>query len=534
MKLSKTEKRIIFCIGIAILVIAVCASLLIFNNNKDSVKQGEETEEAGSDALTDKMDYYPENITLNRTMQDITFYNTDGGVVQLSDFRGKNVIILFWASWCKYCKEEINNMDDYAKVLKNYNDVEFILVNKLDGEKETKEQALNYLKDHNTPFDTYFDEGVIAYNELGTKIIPTFYGIDTEGVLKICNPGNIGGADEFTSFIDYVRNGGSKQTEEFITTQLTSPLGGVHVNYKDSNETSPSGYDVLSESQGIMMEYAVLKKDQKLFDRYLDFITDNMLLSDSLTGWMLNEEGKADVNALLDDIRIYKALFKANELWGGYDNILDRWESSIYSYNVKKSKPVDYYDFKYKKKANRITLCYLDLEAFQLLREADSDYNDVYDNANYILEGGYINDEFPLYYSWYDYSKDKYMNDDLNMSEAMLTLLHLAEKGKLKEETVRWLEYAMDNGGIRARYNTKGKVVKGYNYESTATYATVAMIANEIENDRLMTLAIARMELTRVNDNASPFNGAFSQNDGNDIFSYDQCIPLLAYANLEK
>ena len=534
--MSKAEKLCVIGMGVTLLIIIICAVLLYRHNQQKSGNQAEKNQNFGeaTEELADEMINYPTNIQLNKPMKDFQMTGSDGLILNLSDFKGKNVIILFWTSWCKYCKEEFTYMEEYAKLLQNYDDVEFILLNKLDGEKETKEQALEYLEENEIPFTTYFDENLAIYEELGIKIVPTMLGIDSQGVLKICEPGFEGGADYLEAMINYIKFGGSYQTEQFIGEGLTSQEGGVYVNYYDVENESPSGYDVLSESQGIMMEYAVIKKDKVLFDRYYTYVKDKMLISDSLAGWMVTEKGVSKTNSSIDDLRIYRALYDANQLWGGYEEEVNRWEISIYRFNVNSKKQlVDYYDFKTKKKAKRFTLCFADLEALYLLKESNSDYLQTYDNAYELILGGFISNEFPFYYSWYDYEKSEYVADELNMAEAMYTLLHLARVGELKEETITQLEFMMESGGIKARYTTEGKVVEGYNYESTAIYALVAMIGQKIGNDNLITKAIARMEFMRVNDVSLSWNGAFSANEGKDIFSFDQCMPLLAYANLE-
>lgn len=534
--LSKAEKICIIGIGILFFVFILCLILLFWKGEpiqKDKQEQLPTIEDT-SDALEDELDRYPDQIQLDEPMPELSFFDKAGNEVSLANWKGKNVLILFWTSWCKYCKEELENFQEYAELLKEYENVELILLNKLDGEKETKEKALEYLEDNKISIPTYFDENLTVYNKLGVKIVPTLIGINEMGVLKVCKPGLIDGRENMAALIEYVMYGGSYQTEKFVTEQLTSEEGGVHVNYLDTDKESPSGFDVLSESQGIMMEYAVLKNNQELFERYYQYVTSQMLISDSLAGWMVTADGPAKVNALLDDLRIYRALNSANQLWGGYEEELDRWEKSIIRYNISNHKFVDYYDFQSKRKANRFTLCYADFEAMSMLKQANSKYSKAYDNAYQIVTGGYISNEFPFYYSWYDYKKKEYMPDDLNMAETMYTLLHLARIGELKKETVTWLEKALDENGVKARYSIEGEVVEGYEYESTAIYAFIAMIGDTIGNQKLKTKAIARMEFMRVNNKNVIWNGAFSHLDGTDIYSFDQCIPLLMYAMIEE
>ena len=109
---------------------------------------------------------------------------------------------------------------------------------------------------------------------------------------------------------------------------------------------------------------------------------------------------------------------------------------------------MDSYDFEYNQKAERLSLCYADFKVLEELSESDRRFNKVYKNSFDIVKNGYISDEFPLYYSWYNYKTKKYEKDDLNTAEAMVTLLHLAEKGELKQNTISWLKDTIKKDGI--------------------------------------------------------------------------------------
>ena len=70
---------------------------------------------------------------------DFTVYDLEGNPHKLSDFRGKPVILNFWATWCGYCKME---MPDFNEKYQEYGeDVHFLMVNVTDGNQETMETA---------------------------------------------------------------------------------------------------------------------------------------------------------------------------------------------------------------------------------------------------------------------------------------------------------------------------------------------------------------------------------------------------------
>lgn len=528
--LKMIEKRLMI-IFIILGVIAAIGVVLLIRGIKESnqgVTDMGKTETNQTQELDDKTLWLPENCNLYEQVPEFTFTSENGDVHSIRDFIGKKLVVVFWASWCSDCHEEMPMIMKYQKIANEYDNVQMILINKFDNDKETKEKSKQYLKENNITIETYYDDGLSAYNLLGMHNIPTNLFIDERGILKAWSPKQIVDESVFEAYLLNLVEGSGAVTADLIINHMMDLDGGIHSVFS-LDENTMLNSDVLSESQGSFLEYAVLKDDKKLFDKCFTYI-NSLMKTPGLTAWMVSaKEGTSQTNALIDDLRIYQALSEANGKWGGYDQFLKVYEENLFKYGLSENNFIDFYDADTKKKSNRLTLCYADFMAMKSLKSVNAEFNGPYENAVKLVKDGYIGDDFPLYYSWYNYEEMEYVEDDLNMAEEMVTLLHLAEAKMLPDKTILWLKDKMTNGGIKARYTIQGKVVEGYNYDSTAVYALVAMIADEVGDAELRGDALKRMELMRINDKSLSYNGGFGIEDGSGIVSFDQVMPILAY-----
>lgn len=114
---------------------------------------------------------------------NFTLTNEKGESVSLSDYSDKVVILNFWASWCPPCKAEMPEFNEMNAELKGSKDVVLLTINMTDGQRETKEKALKYLKDNNYNLNVLFDVDGIAAGIFGIESIPTTAIIDKEGYL---------------------------------------------------------------------------------------------------------------------------------------------------------------------------------------------------------------------------------------------------------------------------------------------------------------------------------------------------------------
>ncbi len=106
---------------------------------------------------------------------DFTMLDINGNEIKLSDFFGKPIVLNFWASWCPPCKSEMPHFDKVYNELKD--DVVFMMVDSVDGGRETIEKGKKFINDNGYSFPIYFDEN----NEYGISALPTTIFIDKNG-----------------------------------------------------------------------------------------------------------------------------------------------------------------------------------------------------------------------------------------------------------------------------------------------------------------------------------------------------------------
>jgi len=112
---------------------------------------------------------------------DFSVETADGETVRLSDFRGKPVVVNFWATWCGPCKSELPAFDRaYAEYGE---DVVFLMVNLTDGQRETVDGVAKFVKDGGYDFPVYYDTSYSAANAYGVYSIPMTVLVDAEGNL---------------------------------------------------------------------------------------------------------------------------------------------------------------------------------------------------------------------------------------------------------------------------------------------------------------------------------------------------------------
>ncbi len=105
--------------------------------------------------------------------------DAEGATVRLSDFKGRPVLLNFWASWCGPCKSEMPAIQEAWK--QSGDEVAFVIVNMTGMDGESEEAARAFLTDNGYDFPCYFDKANSAAAAFGVSSIPQTYLINAEG-----------------------------------------------------------------------------------------------------------------------------------------------------------------------------------------------------------------------------------------------------------------------------------------------------------------------------------------------------------------
>jgi cytochrome c biogenesis protein CcmG/thiol:disulfide interchange protein DsbE len=108
---------------------------------------------------------------------DFQLKSTDGKTVKLSDFKGKIVIIDFWATWCPPCRKGI---PDLVELQKTYKDDLVIIGISLD-DKRTLKDVVPFVSKYEINYPVVFGDSEVVSAFGGIESIPTSFVIDREG-----------------------------------------------------------------------------------------------------------------------------------------------------------------------------------------------------------------------------------------------------------------------------------------------------------------------------------------------------------------
>ena len=122
------------------------------------------------------------NLVINKELkkyEDLTFFDSKKEQINLKDFKGKLILLNFWATWCAPCKEEMPSLD----LLDKKASLDNLKIFPINVGQESEEKAINFFNDLKIKnLDTYFDSPITLAKKFGLRGIPTTILLNKDGL----------------------------------------------------------------------------------------------------------------------------------------------------------------------------------------------------------------------------------------------------------------------------------------------------------------------------------------------------------------
>lgn len=160
-----------FKVTIAGLILLVPAAVWTFF--REAPRETTTSPEVRQERLLENLNIEPVKETL---APDFLLKDLNGNSVRLGDFRGKVVLLNFWATWCPSCRFEMSSMEALHKEFSD----EGLVVLAINF-RENRSDVQSFYKEHNLSFRALLDSGAESFARYEAWSLPTTFLIDKRG-----------------------------------------------------------------------------------------------------------------------------------------------------------------------------------------------------------------------------------------------------------------------------------------------------------------------------------------------------------------
>ncbi|MCS7052155.1 MAG: TlpA family protein disulfide reductase [Ignavibacterium sp.] len=119
------------------------------------------------------------NPTDNKKAPEFSLKTLEGKTVKLSDYKGKIVIIDFWATWCPPCRKGIPDLVDLQKT---YSKELVVIGISLDQERTIKDLK-PFIQNYGINYPVVLGDEKVVRDYGGVNAIPTSFIVDQKGFI---------------------------------------------------------------------------------------------------------------------------------------------------------------------------------------------------------------------------------------------------------------------------------------------------------------------------------------------------------------
>lgn len=115
--------------------------------------------------------------TVHHPAPDFSLTMLDGGTKTLADYRGKIVLLHFWATWCVACRHEMPKIE---QLWQNYKQNGLIVLG-VNVDRGHVSQVRDFVQQRHLSFPFMLDPDGLVRNRYAVRGLPTTYMIDSSG-----------------------------------------------------------------------------------------------------------------------------------------------------------------------------------------------------------------------------------------------------------------------------------------------------------------------------------------------------------------
>ena len=121
------------------------------------------------------------NLVLTKNLKvykNVIFKDANQKDVDLTDYKGKLIILNFWATWCAPCREEMPSLDSLQANIELTN----LKIFPINISRENLKKSQNFFKELNIKnLDIYFDSPITLAKKFSLRGVPTTIFFDKRG-----------------------------------------------------------------------------------------------------------------------------------------------------------------------------------------------------------------------------------------------------------------------------------------------------------------------------------------------------------------
>lgn len=159
---------------ISLIIIAVVAGIWYLFTDRDQQRS----------SLNKEQVQHETGVTVGKTAPVFTLSSLDGKEVQLGNLN-KPYVLNFWATWCPPCRDEIPELDQFAR--KYSGNIQFYAINL--QESDVKVAAFFKQNGYNIP--VLLDKNGTVAQTFRVTSIPTTIVVDSQGIIRYRKTGGV-------------------------------------------------------------------------------------------------------------------------------------------------------------------------------------------------------------------------------------------------------------------------------------------------------------------------------------------------------